>query len=183
MLRNDILGAVIAGGRSSRFGSDKALAPLDGRRLIDHARAGLAAQTDAVVVCGRRDGDWLSLPDRPRPGLGPLGGIAAALRHAAAHGFRGVLTSACDTPVVPADLAQHLVGHDPAIIAGQPLFGYWPARLANAIDAFLADGDNRAVGAFAARVEARRVPFDRDIPNINTIADLAALRAGRRLVA
>src|SRR3546814_3555756 len=42
--RNDrvkTLGAVLAGGRSSRFGSDKALAMLGGRTLLDHAQAAL----------------------------------------------------------------------------------------------------------------------------------------------
>ena len=43
-----LLGAILAGGRSSRFGSDKAFALLNGKPLIDHVIAALAAQTDAV---------------------------------------------------------------------------------------------------------------------------------------
>jgi hypothetical protein len=78
-----ILGAVLAGGQSSRFGSDKALAELDGRTLLARAVEALQAQCDAVVVVGREDAPVPTLPDRPRPGMGPLGGIAAALHHAA----------------------------------------------------------------------------------------------------
>ena len=49
-----ILGAVIAGGRSTRFGSDKALALIGGERLIDRTIAALDPQVDRLVVCGRK---------------------------------------------------------------------------------------------------------------------------------
>ena len=48
-----VLGAVLAGGESRRFGSDKLAARLGDRTLLDHAIAWLTARTDAVVVCGR----------------------------------------------------------------------------------------------------------------------------------
>jgi molybdenum cofactor guanylyltransferase len=174
-----ILGAIIAGGRSSRFGSDKAHAVLDGRPLLDHVLVGLGAQTDAIVVCGRDVPGCVSLADRPRSDLGPLGGLAAALHYAAQRGFDGVLTSACDTPLVPADLAETLAGSRPAVIAGQPLFGYWPASLSVDLDDYLAAVANRSVGAWAAWAGARRVRYVGEIPNINTTADLMALCSSR----
>src|SRR5687768_5356431 len=48
-----ILGAVLAGGQSSRFGSDKALAELDGRTLIARAVDALAGWCEYVVAVGR----------------------------------------------------------------------------------------------------------------------------------
>jgi molybdopterin-guanine dinucleotide biosynthesis protein A len=72
-----ILGAVLAGGRSSRFGSDKAMAMLDGRPLIDHAIAA-GPHCAAVVVCGRDHPGHVCLADRPAPDMGPLGAINAA---------------------------------------------------------------------------------------------------------
>ncbi|MBA3896663.1 MAG: NTP transferase domain-containing protein, partial [Sphingomonadaceae bacterium] len=63
-----ILGAVLAGGASRRFGSDKALAMRDGRPLIAHVVDALATQVDAVVVCGRDWGGLPSIADRPAPG-------------------------------------------------------------------------------------------------------------------
>ena len=93
------LGAVLAGGRSSRFGSDKALAMLDGRSLLDHAVAALRPHCDAVIVVGRGEiADW------PRADMGPLGGIAGALIHAADQGFDQVLTASVDCVRLPADL-------------------------------------------------------------------------------
>ena len=47
-----ILGAVLVGGRSSRFGSDKAQARWNGRALRDHAAAAIAGHVDAVVAVG-----------------------------------------------------------------------------------------------------------------------------------
>ncbi len=174
-----ILGAVIAGGQSIRFGSDKADARLAGRRLIDHAIDGLARQTGQIVICGRYEPDYPCLADRPAPGLGPLGGLAAALHFATGLGFTGVLTSACDTPLVPGDLAQRLVGEEPAIVAGQPLFGYWHASLTGALDSFLLDPANRAVGKWASFACARRVQYSSELPNINTVAALDELHRER----
>src|SRR3546814_5673419 len=59
------LGAVLAGGRSSRFGSDKALAMLGGRTLLDHAQAALRPHCDALIVVGRGEG----LADWPQPDM------------------------------------------------------------------------------------------------------------------
>jgi molybdopterin-guanine dinucleotide biosynthesis protein A len=47
------LGAIIAGGKATRFGSDKAAALLNGRPLIEHVADGLREQVDALIVCGR----------------------------------------------------------------------------------------------------------------------------------
>ena len=74
-----ILGAVLAGGQSTRFGSDKALAELDGSTLLTRAVDLLAGWCEHVVVVGREDAPAPTLPDWPRAGMGPLGGIAAAL--------------------------------------------------------------------------------------------------------
>jgi molybdopterin-guanine dinucleotide biosynthesis protein A len=178
-----VLGAVIAGGRSRRFGSDKATADLDGRTLLNHAIDSLSLQTDDLVICGREVEGHICLPDRPMPGLGPLGGLAAALHHAANREFDGVLTSACDTPEVPADLAAMLAGSDAAVVIGQPLFGYWPARLSAELDEYLALADSLAVGDWVVRAGARRVRYPGEMANVNTVADLAALRTRRLLAA
>ncbi|NML05414.1 molybdenum cofactor guanylyltransferase [Sphingomonas sp. G-3-2-10] len=169
-----LLGAVLAGGESRRFGSDKALALLNGTPLIDHAIAALAAQTDAVIVCGREGGDWA--PDRPGPGLGPLGGINAAIHQAAARGYDAVLTCGCDVPVLPADLAPRLRAAGPAaFLAGMPVIGLWPAALAGALDAHLNVTTDRSVRCWARLAGAVAVTLDTAPPNVNTPQDLARL--------
>lgn len=58
---------------SRRFGSDKAMARIDGVTLLDHVHAALQPQVDDIVLCGRSWLEWTSIPDVPGPGLGPLG--------------------------------------------------------------------------------------------------------------
>ena len=176
-MRLKILGAIIAGGRSRRFGSDKAEALFGGVRLIDHVIAGMQPQVHSLVICGRFMPGHLCLSDRPREGLGPLGGIAAALDYARGRDFDGVLTSACDTPLVPQDLAERLVGLEPAIMVGQPLFGYWPSSLAVDLDEFVRYGYGRAMKDWALWAGARRVRLTQTVANINTREDLAGLRS------
>jgi molybdopterin-guanine dinucleotide biosynthesis protein A len=171
-----ILGAILAGGRSSRFGSDKALATLDGRALIDRVMDALGPQVDASVVVGRSHPGASCIPDRPAPDLGPLGGVAAALHHAMAHGFEQVLTVPCDAPFLPANLRQQLsdVG-SVAYYADLPVVGWWPSGASPLLDMLLAEGGSRSVRAFADRIGATSVAASGEIANINTPDDLALL--------
>lgn len=166
-----MLAAILAGGRSRRFGSDKALALMDGSRLIDRVALALIPQADALVVCGREDPAFACLPDLPEPGLGPLGGLNAALRHAATNGYDAVLSASCDVPNLPADLCGQLAGTGAACAAEQPVVGWWPALLAEELDRFLGEG-GRALYRFADRVGARQVPFDPPLANVNRPEDL-----------
>ncbi|WP_022681906.1 molybdenum cofactor guanylyltransferase [Sphingobium bisphenolivorans] len=176
-----LLGAILAGGRSSRFGSDKAAAMLDGRTLLDHAAASIAPHVEAVVVCGRIVEGMIGLSDRPAPDMGPLGGLNAALHHAAARGYDAVLTTGCDVPDYPEGLAEALIGDSAAVLKGQQLAGFWPSSLADELDAHLAEDNNRSIYGWIERVGARII--DRPeyvLPNINRPEDLAALEKSGR---
>lgn len=171
-----LLGAVLAGGRSRRYGSDKALAIHAGQPLIAHAIDAIAGQVDAVVVCGRALAGRCCIPDRPRPDLGPLGGINAGLAHAAANGFDLLLTVGCDTPVLPLDLARRLAALGaPAIVAQLPVIGLWPAALAARLDRHLAADGDRSMRHWARLTGAAALELDEIIPNVNTSADLIRL--------
>lgn len=166
------LGAVLAGGQSRRFGSDKAAALLDGRTLMEHAIAALRPQVDAIIVAGRTG--YATAPDWPRPGMGPLGGIAGALIHAADQGFEQLLTISVDCVRLPADL-RGLLEPAPAFLESQPVIGLWPVTALAPLRAMLTDGENLAVKAFARRIGARAVASDFLPPNINNRDDLARL--------
>ncbi|QNE32161.1 molybdenum cofactor guanylyltransferase [Sphingomonas sp. NBWT7] len=170
-----ILGAILAGGQSSRFGADKALALLGGKTLLDHVAASLAPQVDALAVVGRAYADINSIADVPRPGLGPLGALAGALRYAVEGGFGAVLSVPCDAPVLPGDLRRILSGDGAAYLRDLPVIGWWPAMLARPLARWLDDDNPRSVRRWADTVGARAIAVDRLPPNINTPADLAAL--------
>lgn len=87
------MGAVLAGGRSSRFGRDKRQVVVDGQTMLEHARAVLAVVCDEVLVCG--DGGDLSDVEA---GGGPLQALIAVLRAARTRGHTSVIAIACDMP-------------------------------------------------------------------------------------
>lgn len=166
-----LLGAILAGGQARRFGSDKAQALYGGARLIDRVAAAMVAQSGALVVCGREEPGFRCIPDWPEPGLGPLGGLAAALRHAGENGFAGVLSAGVDAPDLPHDLARALAGEGAAIVESQPVVGLWPAATAPALEAFLAGG-GRSLYRFADHIAARRVDLAHPLMNVNRPEDL-----------
>jgi molybdenum cofactor guanylyltransferase len=173
-----ILGAVLAGGMSTRFGSDKALARLDGRSLLERAVDSLKAVCDAVIIAGR-DSDpnaFLapSIPDWPRAGMGPLGGIAAALRHAQDNGYDSVLTCGVDCGGLAQGLLTDL-SPPSAYLENQPVIGHWKSDTATAAMAILQSEGRHSVLAFARGSGSRPVTSTFAPANINSPADLAAL--------
>ncbi|MBN8841526.1 MAG: molybdenum cofactor guanylyltransferase [Sphingomonadales bacterium] len=165
-----LLGVVLAGGESRRFGSDKARALLGGVALADHARATLAPFVAEVALSGAG-----GIADCPAPGLGPLGGICGALRYAGSRGFETVLTIGCDTPFVPADvLAELIAASGAAFVADTPIIGRWPVALGDALEQRLRDDPDRSMRAWCAAIAAVAVAAA-PIANINRPGDLAGL--------
>ncbi|QZH75401.1 MAG: molybdenum cofactor guanylyltransferase [Erythrobacter sp.] len=169
-----ILGAVLAGGQSTRFGSDKALAELGGRTLIARAVDALSGFCEYVIVVGRAEAPAPTIPDWPRAGMGPLGGIAAALRFAQDSDYASVLTCGVDSVALPASLLADL-SPPPAYLETQPVIGHWSSDNAAIVSAILQSEGRHSMLAFAGAVNARPVSSTDAPANINTPADLAGL--------
>jgi molybdenum cofactor guanylyltransferase len=175
-----ILGCILAGGLSIRFGSDKALAELHGHTLIARAVDSLAGWCEHVVVVGRETAPAPCLPDWPKAGMGPLAGIAAALHLARDEGYEAVLTCGVDSALLPQGLPD-LLAPAPAYLADQPVIGLWPASAVTAIEAILTTEGKHSMRQFAEAIGARAVQCKVKPANINTPADLAALEQRRGL--
>jgi molybdopterin-guanine dinucleotide biosynthesis protein A len=94
-----LTGFVLAGGKSTRMGRDKALLYWRGRTLLEHMIDLLSTVADSVHVVGRDP-----LPDR-LPEHGPLSGIATALE---ASETDANLVAAVDLPLLTKDFLKHL---------------------------------------------------------------------------
>ena len=174
-----VLGAILAGGVPRRFGGDRAAAPIGDRTLLDRVAAMLAPQVDAVVVVGREADEIASVSDWPGPGLGPVAGLAGAMRFAQARGHEVIVTVGCDTLDLPRDLVASLAGHGPAVADRHPVIGSWPAELFFATVAYLSSGQ-RSVAGLAEQVGARRVRLPTPPTTIATQADLTRWRRARQ---
>lgn len=97
--RQDWTGFILAGGKSSRMGRDKALLDWHGRTLLEHMVDLISSATDNVHVVGRDP-----LPDR-LPGRGPLAGIATALE---ISGTDTNLVVAVDLPLLTKEFLKYL---------------------------------------------------------------------------
>ena len=105
-----ITGVILAGGKSSRMGQNKALMPLGGQRLIDRV-VGVMRQVCAELLLVTNAPEIyaeLSLPmvGDVMPGKGSLGGIYSALYHAETP---YCLTVACDMPFLRPDMLRYLI--------------------------------------------------------------------------
>jgi molybdopterin-guanine dinucleotide biosynthesis protein A len=168
-----ILGVVLAGGQSTRFGSDKALAELGGHTLLNRAFDTLTGFCELVVIAGRERGPGHCIPDWPHANMGPLAGIAAGLHLARDDGYDSVLTLGVDSVGVPDNLLE-LLSPAPAYVESQPVIGHWPAGAVDAIETLLLADARHSMLAFAQAIGATAVKTAAKPANINTPADLTA---------
>lgn len=158
MGKSGITGIILAGGRGTRMGGrDKGLVALADRPLVAHVADRLRPQVDTIVISANRNREryaGLGYPvvaDATPDFSGPLEGIASA--GAVAH-TAWLLVTPCDTPHLPADLAERLLAacaaeHRPLAVAHdgvrlQPLFLLLRRELLVDLGVFLAGG-GRAV--------------------------------------
>ena len=192
-----ITGAVLAGGTSSRFGSEKAIAMFRSEHMIKHVIGVLHDVTDEVLVAvapGRGDfysdllgEDFLVVEDSVS-GLGPIQGLVTALDSASGD---YVLVSPCDTPLLRREVCEMTIsraeGKDGAIpvVRGflEPLHScYSRTACLNAFAKSMEEGARRPKDAYhllnlatVEETDLRTVdPHLVSFLNINSEEDLAA---------
>jgi molybdenum cofactor guanylyltransferase len=191
--REQVAGIVIAGGRSLRFGGEKAVAPFAGRPLLQWAADRLARACGHVAVNARPGTETANLAqalqiavlhDLPGDPDGPLAGVRVALHWARRLGARSLAVSPCDVPMLPEDFYERLVaiaGEGAAMAeteeGRQPLCAVWPVSALPLVEKALAGGGHPAT--WRVLEEAGAVKLRMDPPelfaNLNTRDDLARL--------
>lgn len=150
---------VLAGGTSSRMGRDKALLEIGGVPMLTRMVRLAGPLVAAVTVIGSPERyAHLGLPIQPddMPGLGPLGGIATALRLSASPWS---LLLGCDLPCLTAKwlewfLARALASQAEAVLPRtahgvEPLCAMYRASCAPAVAAALTRGVRKVTDGFA----------------------------------
>ena len=177
--------AILAGGASRRFGADKATADFAGAPMIAHVADVLRPGAIAIAVAGPASTaalvSALALSDAEGGVPGPLAGVLAALDWAQGLGADWLVTSPCDVPLLPKDLARKLIAaalaaNAPAAYAvtpqgAHPLCAAWRPSLNDQLRKFFAAGLHPPVRNLAP--DAAAVLFEDEIAfaNVNTQAD------------
>lgn len=189
----NVSGVILAGGRSSRMGSNKALLPYRGGRFIEVISRQLAELFREVIVVTNHPDQYAFLPFRmvgdTFPGKGPLAGIHAGL---AASSGEAAFVVACDMPYLNPLLIRRLVrsaGRWGVVIpesshGPEPLHAVYGKECLHEIERSLMAGETR-IRSFFDRSSVVTVPaaevalFDPDFRsfcNINTPQEYFTMR-------
>jgi len=182
-----VAAVVLAGGRSSRFGRDKVVEPIQGRPMLDHVIERLRAVTSEVVVVAAVG----AMPDIPadvdlvhddEPFEGPLAGLAVGLR-AVDPGVERVIVVGGDMPTIVPALLDRLLGslerRQAAVLADderpRPLPLAVRRSVASQAAARLLEDGERRLRALLERLDVAVIPEDRwreDDPRGETLRDV-----------
>lgn len=115
-LISDITGVILCGGKSSRFGSDKAFATYGGRSFFDRIADVMRSVFEKVIVVTNSphhysDRTFIVLEDEI-PHQGPMGGIITALRFIHEHNGTAIFVVACDMPLLRETLIRKMLAAD-----------------------------------------------------------------------
>lgn len=185
-------GIVLAGGRSTRMGTSKALLPFGPETMLQRVVRILSPLVSPIVVVAAVDQELPALPagvkvtHDEREGRGPLEGIRAGLKALPGEVDRAYITS-CDVPLLVPAFATRMIelsqGHDIAVMEidgfTHPLSAVYRRDVLPRAETLLAEDRLRPVFLFEA-VRTRRVqvaevadvdPDLRTLRNLNTPAD------------
>jgi len=184
-----LTGVILAGGKSTRMGRDKALLDFGGVSFIDRIAASLSGVTEPVVIStgegGRYPQAGLPVVTDNCPGCGALGGIQAVLAHMSTP---RALFVPCDLPLVTSAACRRMaeaVMPQQVIVARcggrlQPLFGIYGKEALPVIERCLASG-RYSVMACLEELDVAVVDFSDPalLFNINTPDEYGRLLDGR----
>lgn len=188
---NGVTGVILAGGKSSRFGANKAFAEVNGRQLIKRVIDIMGSVFEELIIITNDPGEYssLGLPMHEDliKGLGPLGGIYTGLEKMPERlGF----FVACDMPFLNEDLIRHItekIGDEVDAVVPkidwkmEPLHSLYSKSCLPAIKGLIDSGEcminrffQRINVRFLSEDEIRRHdPFLRSFFNINKKDELA----------
>ncbi|MBP7332811.1 MAG: molybdenum cofactor guanylyltransferase [Firmicutes bacterium] len=189
----DVAGVILAGGKSRRMGTDKALLTVGRDAMIERVAAELGKVFKEILISGGNEetGARLGLkvvPDLIK-GWGPLSGIHASLLAAQS---RKCLLVPCDMPFLSAELARIMAGlsdgYDVTVPQHgdylQPLFAVYDKNCIRAVEEALRDGRHKVADIYP-RVRVKYVSemilraaadIDTVFFNVNTPLDLEKAR-------
>ena len=192
MDHNNILGTVLAGGKSQRFGEDKSQVKLEGKLLIDYILSEILSEFREILIVSNNKIDFknsekISIIEDFKKGLGPLGGILSAMKWVKENNkdYKWISTFPVDTPFFKKEILQKFYNEIEieksrlffikSNKTRHNIFGLWSIDLLDKLEEDLNKGD-RKVELWANSVGVKVIDMDfKNIDpffNINTKQDL-----------
>ena len=117
MIENNILGVVLAGGKSKRFGDDKTTAKLGNKSLLDHTIEKIEKKFDEILIISNNEKhisikkNVFSTKDLIEGHLGPLVGVLSAMEWIKKHkkNYNWIATFTCDRPFFDENLVDKIM--------------------------------------------------------------------------
>jgi molybdopterin-guanine dinucleotide biosynthesis protein A len=194
MIENNILGVILAGGKSSRFGSNKADAYLGDKTLLEHTIKKVENFFLEVLIVSNKENIKINkknvflVKDYIKGQLGPLIGILSAMKWVKENNnkYKWIATFPCDTPFFDGSIIEklkncsisdkHLLFFLNSRKKRHNIFGLWSLKLIDILEEDIKSNNYRKVELWAdktgvQKVEVNTEGFDKFL-NINTLSDL-----------
>ena len=189
---NNILGVVLAGGKSQRFGQDKSQVKLQNKLLIDYILKEIVDEFEETLIIANKpikfmQSEKISVTKDFKIGLGPLGGVLTAMKWIKANDkkYRWISTFPSDTPFFTKKelkyFYENIKKNESKLFfiknkeTRHNIFGLWSLELMEQLESDLLKGDRKvelwanSVGVSTINIEYQNInPFF----NINTKEDL-----------
>ena len=192
MDHNNILGTVLAGGKSQRFGEDKSQVNLAGKLLIDHMLTEIIDEFKELLIVSNNkisfhNSEKISIIEDFEKGLGPLGGVLSAMKWIKENqkDYKWIATFPVDTPFFKRQILKDFIRNinfnesDLFFIKSNNtrhnIFGLWSINLLDKLEKDLNNGVRKVqLWANNAGVKIINMEFSNNDPffNINTKEDL-----------
>ena len=192
MDHNNILGVVLAGGKSQRFGEDKCQVKLGDKLLIDYILSEIIDEFKEVLLISNnriefKPSNKISLIEDLEKGLGPLGGILTAMKWIKENNksYKWISTFPSDTPFfrkqILKNFLEEIKDYKEKLFfinsnnTRHNIFGLWSVDLLDRLEEDLSKGE-RKVEMWANKVGVKSINMRFEIKdpffNINTKEDL-----------
>ena len=192
MHHNNILGTVLAGGKSQRFGEDKSQVKLANKLLIDYVLSEIIDQFKEVLIVSNnsinfQNSEKITKIEDHEKGLGPLGGVLSAMKWIKANkrDYEWIATFPVDTPFFKKEILTDFIKNinfnesDLFFIKSNNtrhnIFGLWSINLLDKLEKDLKNGERKVeLWANNTGVKIINMEFSNNDPffNINTKEDL-----------
>ena len=190
MSENNILGVVLAGGKSERFGKDKSEIKLGSKTLLIHTLDKIKSKFNKIIIVSnnKRVKDYVVIKDCIEGQLGPLVGVLSAMKWIKKnnYSYKWVMTFPCDTPFFDISIIDKFI--EATKLNDGPLyfvkseekrhniFGLWSLKIMETLEADILKNDYRKVEKWANKIGVKtiNITYENIDPffNINTQEDL-----------